>query len=66
MKIKMDFKKCETCRNGMDILRIMMWNTKYVDCDVCPKCHAPELHRFSASGNDSKLKILKRGAYGIG
>jgi hypothetical protein len=62
----MKFKKCDSGRGPMEILRVMMWKQKLQEYDVCPKCHKPELHRFSPSGNDSKLQILKRGAYGIG
>jgi len=62
----MKFKKCTSCGEEMDIIRVFLLGQLPEEFQACPKCHEPELRRFSPTGNYSTLKFWPKGAYGIG
>lgn len=40
-------KTCTTCNSPMDVIGVYRNNHKEQEFYVCPKCHAPELKKFS-------------------
>lgn len=62
----MKHKTCISCREQMDIIEIYTCGKLMRKFDVCPKCHEPELRRFSPGALDSRFFLKPEGAYGIG